>query len=101
MRYFPQLLSMSSVRIILYIVDSKDLEMEQLDVKSNFLHGELDEVIYMKPSEGFAEKGKQDWLCLLKKFLNLTKVLENGIRSLVASRRVSHFLEVRLTVVCM
>ncbi|KAL6327434.1 hypothetical protein AAG906_019747 [Vitis piasezkii] len=31
----------------------KDLELDQLDVKTTFLHGELDELIYMQPLKGF------------------------------------------------
>jgi hypothetical protein len=30
-----------------------DYELEQLDVKTTFLHGELEEVIYMDQPEGF------------------------------------------------
>ena len=35
-----------------------DLELMQLDVKTTFLHGELDEQIYMEQPEGFKEQGK-------------------------------------------
>lgn len=36
-----------SIKIILAIVTQFDLELEQLDVKTNFLHGDLEETIYM------------------------------------------------------
>ena len=41
-----------SIRFMLALVVLPDLELEQLDVKKTFLHGELDEDIYMEP-EGF------------------------------------------------
>ncbi|RVW69880.1 Retrovirus-related Pol polyprotein from transposon TNT 1-94 [Vitis vinifera] len=45
----------------------EDLELDQLDVKTAFLHGELDELIYMQPPEGFGEGIKDGQVCLLKK----------------------------------
>jgi hypothetical protein len=36
-----------------------DLEIQKMDVKTTFLHGDLEEQIYMKKPEGFVEKGKK------------------------------------------
>ena len=60
---------MQSIRIILGLVAALDLECEHLDVKTTFLHGELEEEIYMEQSEGFKEKGKENLVCKLKKSL--------------------------------
>ncbi|GKD25723.1 retrotransposon protein, putative, ty1-copia subclass [Tanacetum coccineum] len=38
----------TSIRVILALTACKDYELEQLDVKTTFLHGNLEEVIYMK-----------------------------------------------------
>ena len=43
-----------------------NLELEQLDVKTAFLHGDLDEEIFMDQLEGFKVKGKENMVCKLK-----------------------------------
>ena len=60
---------MSSIRVVLELVASLDLELEQLDVKIAFLHGDLKEEIYMDQPEGFKIKGKEHMVCKLKKSL--------------------------------
>ena len=60
---------MTSIRTVLSIVASMNLEVEQLDVKTTFLHGDLEEEIYMQQLEGFFEKGKEHLVCRLKKSL--------------------------------
>lgn len=56
--------------MILSIVAMYNLELlEQLDVKTTFLHGELDEQIYMQQPEGFKESGKEVLVCRLSKSL--------------------------------
>ncbi|KAK3038265.1 hypothetical protein RJ639_029853 [Escallonia herrerae] len=42
---------------------------EKLDVKIVFLHGELEEQIFMRQPEGFMIQDKEDHVCLLKKSL--------------------------------
>uniref|UniRef100_A0A2N9H7B8 Integrase catalytic domain-containing protein n=1 Tax=Fagus sylvatica TaxID=28930 RepID=A0A2N9H7B8_FAGSY len=45
------------------------LELEQMDVKTAFLHGDLEEEIYMVQPEGFEAKGKEHRVCRLKESL--------------------------------
>ena len=59
----------SSIRILLSIVAIHDYELEQLDVKTAFLHGELEEDIYMDQPEGFVVLEKENLVCRLKKSL--------------------------------
>ncbi len=66
---FSPVVKHSSIRTLLSIVAMRDYELEQLDVKTAFLHGELDEDIYMDQPEGFVIPGKEDFVCKLKKSL--------------------------------
>ncbi|GKA92836.1 retrotransposon protein, putative, ty1-copia subclass [Tanacetum coccineum] len=54
----------TSIRVILALTACKDYELEQLDVKTAFLHGNLEEVIYMRQPPGYEQGNK---VCLLKK----------------------------------
>ena len=44
---FAPIVKMTSIRMVLSIAVSMDLEVEQLDVKTTFLHGDVEEEIYM------------------------------------------------------
>ncbi|EUC57664.1 Copia-like polyprotein/retrotransposon, partial [Rhizoctonia solani AG-3 Rhs1AP] len=50
-----------SWRVILGIATSEDLEMLQLDIKTAFLHGEVEEEIYMEQPEGFGKGDGRVW----------------------------------------
>ena len=66
---FSPVVRHTSIRVLLAIVAHYDLELEQLDVKTAFLHGLLEEDIYMTQPEGFVVPGKEDYVCKLKKSL--------------------------------
>ena len=66
---FSPVLKMSSIRTVLGIATSMNLKVEQLDVKTAFLHGDLEEEIYMEQPEGFIDKGNDQLVCKLKKSL--------------------------------
>ncbi|KAA0043826.1 putative gag-pol polyprotein [Cucumis melo var. makuwa] len=53
----------SSIRLILSIAVHFDMFIEQMDVTTTFLHGELEEVIYMAQPKGYEVKGKEDMVC--------------------------------------
>ena len=60
---------LTTVRVVLAMCATFDLHLEQLDVKTAFLHGELEEEIYMLQPEGFIETGKENLVCRLNKSL--------------------------------
>ncbi|CAH9120743.1 unnamed protein product [Cuscuta epithymum] len=66
---FSPVVKMSSIRVVLALAAILDLEVEQMDVKTVFLHDNLEEEIYMEQPEGFKVKGKEDHVCRLKKSL--------------------------------
>ncbi|GJT23082.1 retrovirus-related pol polyprotein from transposon TNT 1-94 [Tanacetum coccineum] len=67
---FSLVVKMTTIKLVMSIVASEDLHLEQLDVKTAFLHGDLDEDIYMTQPEGFNLVGKEENLmCKLNKSL--------------------------------
>ena len=56
-----------SLRIIMTLVAHFDLKLQQMDVKTTFLNGNLEEEIYMKQPEGFSSSGGEHLVCKLKK----------------------------------
>ena len=59
----------SSIKILLALVAQLDLELVQMDVKTAFLHEDLDEEIYMNQPDGFKVTGKEKMVCRLEKSL--------------------------------
>lgn len=57
------------IRLFISAVVHHDLELEQLDVKTAFLHGVLMDRVYMEQLEGYMKKGKEKLGCLLRKLL--------------------------------
>ena len=64
---FSPVVKHTSIRILLAIVARNDWELDQLDVKTAFLHGDLKETIYMTQPKGFVKLGDENKVCLLKK----------------------------------
>ncbi|RVW71079.1 Retrovirus-related Pol polyprotein from transposon TNT 1-94 [Vitis vinifera] len=51
------------------LVVKENLHLEQLDVKTAFLHGDLEEDLYMIQPEGFIVQGQENLVCKLRKSL--------------------------------
>jgi len=56
-----------SFRIIMALVAHYDIELHQMDVKTAFLNGDLEENVYMAQPKGFVMEGQEQMGCRLKK----------------------------------
>ncbi len=59
----------TTIRCMLAIRATMELEIHQMDVKITFLNGELEEDIYMDQPQGFVQDGKEHLMCKLKNSL--------------------------------
>ena len=64
---FSPVSSKDSFRIIMALVAHFDLELHQMDVKTAFLNGDIDEIIYMVQPENFVSQDSKEMVCKLKK----------------------------------
>jgi hypothetical protein len=66
---FSPVVRHTSIKAVLALVAHYDMALEQMDVKTAFLHGDLEEQIYMEQPEGFSQPGQEHLVCKLKKSL--------------------------------
>jgi hypothetical protein len=64
---FSPVVMLKSIRILLSIAAHLDYEIWQMDVKTAFLNGNLEETIYMQQPEGFIKEGQEHLVCKLKR----------------------------------
>ena len=69
MMRFSLVVRHTSIKVVLTLVASWDMHLEHMDVKTAFLHGDLEEQIYIDQSEGFTQSGKEHLVCKLKRSL--------------------------------
>ena len=60
---------MSTIRTILSIAVSRGWSLRQLDVQNAFLHGILEEEVYMRQPPGYEDVTKPSFVCKLDKAL--------------------------------
>ena len=66
---FAPVIKYQSLRLILSIAAQQDMHVHQMDVKTAFLNGELQEEIYMEMPEGLERKGQEGKALRLRKSL--------------------------------
>ena len=64
---FSPVAKFTSIRIISALTAYYDLELHQMDVKTAFLNGMLEEEIYMNQPGGFVERGNEGKVCKLNR----------------------------------
>ena len=66
---FSPVVKMSTIKLVLGMVAVENLHLEQLDVKTIFLHGDLEENIYMIQPKRFIVQGQENLVYKLRKSL--------------------------------
>jgi hypothetical protein len=59
----------TSIRTIIALASAMGWRLHQMDVKTTFLNGEIEEEVYVEQPDGFIVQGKESHVCRLKKAL--------------------------------
>lgn len=66
---FAPVIRLETIRLVLALAAQNGWEVHQMDVKSAFLNGFLDEEVYIEQPAGYIKKGEEHRVCRLKKTL--------------------------------
>ena len=66
---FAPISIVEAIYFLLAYACSKTIKVYQIDIKSSFLNGELEEEVYIEQPEGFQLSENTDYVCKLKKAL--------------------------------
>jgi hypothetical protein len=66
---FAPVARLDTVRLFLAMAANRGWQVHHLDVKSAFLHGELEEEVYVSQPEGYVVEGKEQYVLKLSKAL--------------------------------
>jgi hypothetical protein len=107
---FSLVVKSTTIRIVLSIAVSKGWHLRQLDVQNVFLHGNLEEYVYMHQPPGYADKNFPSYVCKLDKALyglkqaprawyskSSTKLCELGFESSKVDTSLFYFSKPNIT----
>ena len=66
---FAPVAKMATVRAVIAVAASRGWIMHQMAVKNAFLHGELQEEVYVEQPPGYVDPGHPNYVCKLRKAL--------------------------------
>ena len=66
---FAPTAKLSTFRVLLACAAHEGVIPRQMDIKTAYLHADIDEEIFLEQPEGFVEEGKEDHVCKLQKSL--------------------------------
>ncbi|KAM0001405.1 putative RNA-directed DNA polymerase [Helianthus debilis subsp. tardiflorus] len=66
---FSPVIKASTIRVVLSLAVTNQWSLRQLDIQNAFLHGDLQETVYLRQPAGFVDKSRPDHVCLLHKSL--------------------------------
>jgi hypothetical protein len=66
---FSPVARMEAICLLLAYACSKNVKVYEMDVKSSFMNGQLQEEVYIEQPEGFQLSENKDYVCKLKKSL--------------------------------
>jgi hypothetical protein len=66
---FAPVVRLEAIRMFLAYSCHKNFKVYQMDVKSTFLNGDIEEEVYMEKPEGFSLKDNPNYVCKMKKAL--------------------------------
>ncbi|KAK1613122.1 hypothetical protein QYE76_036795 [Lolium multiflorum] len=66
---FSRVVKSATIRLVLSLAVSRNWKLRQLDVKNAFLHGVLEEEVYMRQPPGYFDPSRRGYICRLDKAL--------------------------------